>query len=58
MTTIVTVDEYIGTQAGEAQPRLRELRAIIRAAVATANGESKCSAAWRACIELRTASKP
>ena len=32
MTTIVTVDEYIGTQAGEAQPRLRELRAIIRAA--------------------------
>ena len=32
MTTIVTVDEYIGTQAAEAQPRLRELRAIIRAA--------------------------
>lgn len=32
MTTIVTVDDYIGTQAAEAQPRLRELRAIIRAA--------------------------
>jgi uncharacterized protein YdhG (YjbR/CyaY superfamily) len=33
MTTIVTVDDYIVTQASEAQPRLRELRAIIRAAV-------------------------
>jgi len=33
MATIVTVDDYIGTQAAEAQPRLRELRAIIRAAV-------------------------
>ncbi|MDQ6671732.1 MAG: DUF1801 domain-containing protein [Chloroflexota bacterium] len=33
MTTIVTVDDYIVTQTAEAQPRLRELRAIIRAAV-------------------------
>ena len=32
MTPIVTVDEYIATQAAAAQPRLRELRAIIRAA--------------------------
>jgi len=33
MTTIATVDAYIETQAAAAQPRLRELRAIIRAAV-------------------------
>src|SRR5437588_7884565 len=32
MTAIVTVDEYIGAQAALAQPRLHELRAIIRAA--------------------------
>ena len=32
MTTIVTVDDYIRTQTAEAQPRLREPRAIIRAA--------------------------
>ena len=32
MTTIVTVDDYIGAQPALAQPRLRELRAIIRAA--------------------------
>jgi hypothetical protein len=32
MTTIVTVDDYIGTQAAPAQSGLRELLAIIRAA--------------------------
>jgi uncharacterized protein YdhG (YjbR/CyaY superfamily) len=37
MTTIVpTVDAYIDAQAAEIQPRLRELRSIIRAAVAQA----------------------
>ena len=29
----VSVDDYIAAQSAEAQPRLRELRAIIRAAV-------------------------
>ena len=37
MTTIVTVDDYIGTQAAAAQPRLRELRAVIRAAAPQAS---------------------
>ena len=32
MTTVATVSEYIETQAAAVQPRLRELRAIIRAA--------------------------
>jgi uncharacterized protein YdhG (YjbR/CyaY superfamily) len=33
MPTFATVDEYIAAQSAAAQPRLRELRAIIRAAV-------------------------
>jgi uncharacterized protein YdhG (YjbR/CyaY superfamily) len=33
MPTFATVDDYIAAQSAEAQPRLRELRAIIRAAV-------------------------
>jgi uncharacterized protein YdhG (YjbR/CyaY superfamily) len=33
MPTFATVDEYIAAQSAEAQPRLRELRTIIRAAV-------------------------
>src|SRR5262245_49640271 len=33
MSTATTVDAYIAGQSLEAQPRLRELRAIIRAAV-------------------------
>ena len=33
MTPVSTVDAYIVAQPAEAQPRLRELRAIIRAAV-------------------------
>jgi len=33
MPTFATVDEYIAAQPAAAQPRLRELRAIIRAAV-------------------------
>jgi uncharacterized protein YdhG (YjbR/CyaY superfamily) len=33
MPTFATVDEYIAAQSAVAQPRLRELRAIIRAAV-------------------------
>lgn len=32
MTTIVTVDEYIGAQAAAVQLRIRELRSIIRVA--------------------------
>ena len=31
--TCTSVDEYIAAQAAAAQPRLRELRAIVRAAV-------------------------
>jgi len=37
MSTPTSVDEYIGVQAPETQPRLRELRAIIHKAVPTAN---------------------
>ena len=33
MPPIATVDEYIAAQSAQAQPRLRELRAIIRAAL-------------------------
>ena len=33
MPTFATVDDYIAAQSAAAQPRLRELRAIIRAAV-------------------------
>jgi uncharacterized protein YdhG (YjbR/CyaY superfamily) len=33
MPAFATVDDYIAGQSAEAQPRLRELRAIIRAAV-------------------------
>src|SRR5258708_16282177 len=33
MPTFATVDEYIAAQSPEAQPRLRELRAIFRAAI-------------------------
>ena len=33
MPTLITVDDYIAAQSPEAQPRLRELRATIRAAV-------------------------
>jgi len=33
MPTFASVDDYIAAQSAEAQPRLRELRAIIRAAV-------------------------
>jgi uncharacterized protein YdhG (YjbR/CyaY superfamily) len=33
MTSVATVDDYIASRSVEAQPRLRELRAIIRAAV-------------------------
>ena len=33
MPTFATVDEYIAAQSAAAQPRLRELREIIRAAV-------------------------
>ena len=33
MPTLATVDDYIAAQSAEAQPRLRELRAIIRDAV-------------------------
>jgi uncharacterized protein YdhG (YjbR/CyaY superfamily) len=33
MPTIATVDDYIAAQSAEAQSRLREFRAIIRAAV-------------------------
>jgi uncharacterized protein YdhG (YjbR/CyaY superfamily) len=33
MQPFATVDDYIAAQSAEAQPRLRELRAIIRAAV-------------------------
>ena len=33
MPSHATVDEYIAAQSAEVQPRLRELRAIIRAAV-------------------------
>jgi uncharacterized protein YdhG (YjbR/CyaY superfamily) len=33
MPTFATVDDYIAAQSAETQPRLRELRAIIRAAV-------------------------
>ena len=33
MPTPATVDDYIAAQSAAAQPRLRELRAIIRAAV-------------------------
>ena len=30
MPTFASVDDYIAAQSAEAQPRLRELRAIIR----------------------------
>jgi uncharacterized protein YdhG (YjbR/CyaY superfamily) len=33
MPTFASVDDYIAAQSAEAQPRLRELRATIRAAV-------------------------
>ena len=33
MPTFATVDDYIAAQSADAQPSLRELRAIIRAAV-------------------------
>jgi uncharacterized protein YdhG (YjbR/CyaY superfamily) len=33
MTTFTTVDEYIAAQPSQVQPRLHELRAVIRAAV-------------------------
>jgi uncharacterized protein YdhG (YjbR/CyaY superfamily) len=33
MPAFATVDDYIAAQSAEAQPRLRELRAIIRATV-------------------------
>lgn len=33
MPVFATVDDYIAAQSAEAQPRLRELRAIVRAAV-------------------------
>jgi uncharacterized protein YdhG (YjbR/CyaY superfamily) len=33
MPTFANVDDYIAAQSADAQPRLRELRAIIRAAV-------------------------
>jgi uncharacterized protein YdhG (YjbR/CyaY superfamily) len=33
MPTFANVDDYIAAQSAEAQPRLREMRAIIRAAV-------------------------
>jgi uncharacterized protein YdhG (YjbR/CyaY superfamily) len=33
MPTFATVDDYIAAQSAAAQPRLRELRAIVRAAV-------------------------
>src|SRR6266849_3009075 len=33
MPTFTSVDEYIAAQSAEAQPRLRELRAIFRAAL-------------------------
>jgi uncharacterized protein YdhG (YjbR/CyaY superfamily) len=33
MPALATVDDYIAAQSADAQPRLRELRAIIRAAV-------------------------
>jgi uncharacterized protein YdhG (YjbR/CyaY superfamily) len=33
MPTFGTVDDYIAAQSAEAQPRLRELRAIFRAAI-------------------------
>jgi uncharacterized protein YdhG (YjbR/CyaY superfamily) len=33
MSAFATVDDYIAAQSAEAQPRLRELRAVIRAAV-------------------------
>jgi uncharacterized protein YdhG (YjbR/CyaY superfamily) len=36
MASFATVDEYIEAQSAAAQPRLRELRAIIRAAVPAA----------------------
>jgi uncharacterized protein YdhG (YjbR/CyaY superfamily) len=39
MTTILTVDDYIAAQSPEAQARLRELRATIRAAVPEATEE-------------------
>jgi uncharacterized protein YdhG (YjbR/CyaY superfamily) len=37
MAAFATVDEYIAAQSAEAQARLRELRAIIRAAVPEAS---------------------
>jgi uncharacterized protein YdhG (YjbR/CyaY superfamily) len=37
MSTVTTVDDYIAAQPAKAQPRLRELRAIIRAAVPEAS---------------------
>jgi uncharacterized protein YdhG (YjbR/CyaY superfamily) len=33
MTSVITVDDYVAAQPATAQPRLRELRASIRAAV-------------------------
>ena len=33
MLTFSTVDDYIAAQSAAAQPRLRELRAIVRAAI-------------------------
>ena len=33
MLTFATVDDYIAAQSAAAQPRLRELRAIVRAAI-------------------------
>src|SRR5438132_14120910 len=36
MLAVATVDDYIAAQSAQAQPRLRELRAIIHAAVPAA----------------------
>ena len=33
MPTFATVDDYIAAQSADAQPRLRELRTIVRAAI-------------------------
>ena len=37
MSTFASVDDYIAAQSAEAQPRLRELRAIFRAALPVAS---------------------
>src|SRR5439155_12960685 len=37
MPTFASVDDYIAAQSAEAQPRLRELRAIFRAALPEAD---------------------